>query len=125
MKVFLDDLRFAPTEYDMVFRNAESFLKWLEENPDQEITKLSLDHDLGEGLMDGYDMVKKMVLLPNKIESIQFHTDNLVGLKNMYYYIKNARDNGLMVNLKTIRTHKVNTIDGVETVSPYKLFRIG
>lgn len=125
MKVFLDDLRFAPTEYDMVFRNAESFLKWLEENPDQEITKLSLDHDLGEGLMDGYDMVKKMVLLPNKIESIQFHTDNLVGLKNMYYYIKNAIDNGLMVNLKTIRTHKVNTIDGVETVSPYKLFRIG
>ena len=32
-KVFVDDIRLAPTEYNKVFRDAESFLKWIKENP--------------------------------------------------------------------------------------------
>lgn len=119
MNIFLDDLRFAPEKYDLVFRTGESFLEWLEANPIEKIEMISFDHDLGETVIDGYETVKRMVELPNQIARVQFHTDNLIGLKNMFWYIKNAKKHGLMPALRTMNPHKISCIDGVETVVHY------
>lgn len=119
MKIFLDDLRLAPEKYDLIFRTGEELIQWVSENPDTTVELLSLDHDLGEGILDGYEMVKQMVELPNKIKRIQFHTDNLIGLRNMFWYIKNAHKHGLLPELKQLRPQKVICIDGEETIASY------
>ena len=119
MKIFIDDIRLAPEKYDLVFRTGESFLAWLKNNTSEQIELVSFDHDLGLDVIDGYELVKRMVEVPNQIERIQFHTDNLVGLKNMYMYIKNAQKYGLMPNLKKLRPKKIICIDGIETISNY------
>lgn len=118
MKIFVDDIRIAPPAYDKTFRTAEEFIQWLHKNPETKIQKLSLDHDLGENIMDGYQLVKNIVEMPNNIQKIQFHTDNMIGLKNMYYYIKNAKDAGILPNLRTVSPRKIIIINKIETVHP-------
>lgn len=124
MNIFLDDLRIAPKKYDLVFRTGESFLDWLKENPETEIELMSFDHDLGEHVIDGYETVKRMVEMPNHISRIQFHTDNLIGLKNMYMYFRSAKQHDLMPNLRRVNPHKFICIDGVESeVTFFNAFR--
>lgn len=119
MKIFVDDIRAAPSKYNKTFRTAEDFIKWLHENKDTCVSTLSLDHDLGENVMDGYQLVKTLVDIPNYIQRIQFHTDNMIGLKNMYMYLKNAKDAGVLPNLISVSPRKYIVINGVETVHPY------
>lgn len=114
MNIFLDDLRAAPEKYDLVFRTGESFLEWLEANPETEVKLMTFDHDLGEQVIDGYETVKRLVEMPNNISTVRFHTDNLIGLKNMYMYFRSAKKHGLLPNLKHINPHKFVCIDGVE-----------
>ena len=90
-KVFVDDIRLAPTEYNKVFRDAESFLKWIKENPGIELDKLSLDHDLGDGKTDGTKLVSELLNLDVKYKNVQFHTSNGEGWKNMYSKFKSAQ----------------------------------
>lgn len=117
LNIFLDDVRLKPERYDMMFKNAESLLQFLANFPDVEIKVLSLDHDLGEGIMDGYDFVKELVNLDKvpKIETIQFHTDNMVGFKNMYYYLTSAQNHGMIKPEIVIDNRKWEVVDGVET----------
>ena len=58
MKIFLDDLRPVPDEFDLVFRSGRALLKYLKENPNQHYELISFDHDLGENTLTGYDVVK-------------------------------------------------------------------
>lgn len=119
MKIFVDDIREAPSNYNKTFRTAEDFIEWLHKNPDTCVSTLSLDHDLGENVMDGYQLVKTLVDMPNCIQRIQFHTDNIIGLKNMYMYVKNAQNADVLPNLISVSPHKYVVINGVEKVNPY------
>ena len=94
MKIFLDDLRPVPDEFDLVFRSGKAMLKYLKENPNQHYELISFDHDLGENTLTGYDVVKEIVDdldINFTFDRIQFHTANVVGFRNMYYYLVNAQ----------------------------------
>lgn len=94
MKIFLDDLRPVPDEFDLVFRSGKALLKYLKENPNQHYELISFDHDLGENTLTGYDVVKAIVDDLNinfTFDRFQFHTANVVGFRNMYYYLVNAQ----------------------------------
>lgn len=122
MKIFVDDLRLVPEVYDKAFTSGEDFIQWLSENPNTEVELLSLDHDLGQDVMDGYTLTRELVSLENNIKNVQFHTDNIIGLKNMYYYLTNAKKHGMLPNMENIYGHKVECIDGKESIVPYKIF---
>ena len=94
MKISLDDLRPVPDEFDLVFRSGKAFLEYLKENPNQHYELISFDHDLGENTLTGYDVVKEIVDdldINFTFDRIQFHTANIVGFRNMYYYLVNAQ----------------------------------
>lgn len=116
MKLFLDDIRATPDKYDLSFKNCEDLIQWVKENPTVEVELLSLDHDIENRTYDGSAMCRELVELENNIQSIQFHTDNFQALKNMYSIIESANRVGLMPNLTYINPHKVNVIDGEETM---------
>lgn len=112
---FLDDLRTAPDDFHE-FETAEILLAVLKIFPkDEEINILSIDHDLGEGVMDGYDFVKALCALDHipPIKEIRLHTDNMVGFKNMYYYLTNAQQHGILDSNIKIDKRKWEVIDGV------------
>ena len=101
MKIYLDDVREAPEGWILI-RTGESLIAILRAQ-EGKIEALSLDHDLGEGKMSGYEVLKWMeaqVFLygykPPK--TILIHSDNPVGRKNMkaaiksiYKYAKNLQ----------------------------------
>ena len=98
IKISVDDIRAIPDGYDLLFLNPENFISWRKDNSEIGISELSLDHDMGLDYMDGYYLVKYMVheysMNIGSIERIQFHTDNMIGLKNMYCYLESAKNMG-------------------------------
>lgn len=79
-KLYLDDIRIGPKDYSTI-TNPQYFIELLEKC---EITDISLDHDLGLGVMTGYDVAKTMVeknIYPSR--SINIHSSNPVGVQNM------------------------------------------
>lgn len=90
MKVWLDDERPMPPEFDIWLRTADSAIRILRVGG---ITRISLDHDLGEKLT-GYDVAKfieeaayKKTLAPMEVT---IHSANAVGRKNMEVAIRRA-----------------------------------
>ena len=88
MKLFVDDERHPfnvvanPNDW-IVVRNVED--AWLiVQSLHKFITEMSLDHDLGEGRLTGYDLLLKMAeenIWP--IKSIYIHSMNPVGRERM------------------------------------------
>lgn len=93
MKIFLDDVRFVPSQFDKFFRSAESLIAFFEENPSLHIEELSLDHDLGLGKLNGAEFTKILVEhFPDlKIDYIRLHTANTIGWRNMYSILTSAK----------------------------------
>ena len=116
VKISVDDIRAIPDGYDLLFLNPENFISWRKDNQEIIISELSLDHDMGLDYMDGYDLVKYMVndesMNINKIEYIQFHTDNMIGLKNMYCYLESAKKHGAIGKEIIVEKEKINLING-------------
>lgn len=110
IKIFVDDERPIPVGYTHLFRDGESFLEWLSLNINENIYLLSLDHDLGDNKIDGYELVKRLVELNPKILKVQFHTSNFEGFKNMGYYLLNAKSSGLIQNIDEIHKHKITVL---------------
>lgn len=106
VNIYLDDLRPLPKEFDLLFKTGEDLLEYLKHSGNQAVGIISLDHDLGMGVMDGYDFVKNMVHLPVDINEIQLHTDNLVGFRNMYYYLTNAQAHDVLAERTVISPYK-------------------
>ncbi|WP_307976742.1 cyclic-phosphate processing receiver domain-containing protein [uncultured Streptococcus sp.] len=106
LKIFVDDERPYPVGYNKVYRDGESLLMFLRENKDVKISLLSLDHDLGEDKMDGYELVKQLVELNPNISKIRFHTSNIVGFHNMGNYLINAKKAGEATGIKEIVPNK-------------------
>lgn len=85
MKVYLDDIRNPKSEGWFVVRTAEEAIELLDRNV---VTHMSLDHDLGEGLKTGYDVIlyieQKIRTDPNFVlPEISVHSANPVGVRNM------------------------------------------
>ena len=123
IKISVDDIRAIPDGYDLLFLNPENFISWRKDNPEITISELSLDHDMGLDYMDGYDLVKYMVhedsMNIGSIERIQFHTDNMIGLKNMYCYLESAKKHGAIGKEIIVEKEKINLIDGKLSYSGY------
>jgi hypothetical protein len=80
MKLYLDDVRNAPDDSWMVVREYYEFMGILQRDWDK-ITKISLDHDLGDENRNGYDVLcyiedyvhdEKLTCIPK----IHIHTAN-------------------------------------------------
>lgn len=119
VNIYLDDLRPLPKEFDLLFKTGEDLLEYLTHSGNQAIGIISLDHDLGMGVMDGYDFVKNMVHLHVDINEIQLHTDNLVGFRNMYHYLTNAQRHGLLSTHTHISPYKYHYQNGRLTGKTY------
>lgn len=116
-RIFLDDIRFVPQGYNLVFRNGEDLIKYLQEHPNEHYELISFDHDLGQNVMDGFDVVKEIVnneKINFTFDKFQFHTDNLTGFINMFYYLISSRKNNVISEKGLIDPFKHTYIDGVE-----------
>lgn len=94
MKVFIDDLRKLPDDFDLLFRSGEDFIHYLIKNPNQHFELISFDHDLGEFNINGYELIKELVNnneIKFTFDKIQFHTSNIIGFENMWHYLYNAQ----------------------------------
>ena len=113
VNVFVDDLRKCPDNY-LLFRTAEEFIEYLTNNPETKINVLSLDHDLGLEVMDGYELVKNIYYqFPElHIQEVRLHTDNGIGFRNMYHYFVSAMDNNALPNVKYVSPNVYDVIDG-------------
>lgn len=90
MKIFLDDIRNPPTDDWTVFRTAEDLISFLTEvmPVGDVVEEISLDHDLGEGVMTGYDFLnwlEQEVFEKGEpvVERLSIHSANPVGRQNM------------------------------------------
>lgn len=85
MKIWLDDLRDAPSGWVWI-KMTEFFIPFLNEHWER-VEELSLDHDLGEMHQTGYDAVKwieeEVFHGRHAPFSIKVHSDNGPGRKNM------------------------------------------
>lgn len=91
MNLWLDDERPMPEGYDYHARTAEEAIQLIQQG---KVNKLSLDHDLGEGL-SGYDVVKVIEegAFMKTIAPIELsvHSQNCVGVYNMLAGIAQAK----------------------------------
>lgn len=90
MKIYLDDIRNPKTDGWTVVRTAEDAIRFLDTG---EVTEMSLDHDLGEGLKTGYDVV---LYLEYKVHTdpdfvlpeVNVHSANPVGVRKMEFALR-------------------------------------
>ncbi len=86
MKIWLDDLRPVPEEYEGVKSVNEAIALIEEAERDGiEIEVLDLDHDLGDYYCEGGDGIKLLDWLAERetFYPIEIHTSNPVGRANM------------------------------------------
>ncbi len=101
MKVWLDDERPMPKDYDAHAKTAAEAIKLLSGG---DVTRISLDHDLGDGNKTGYDVAKWIAekAYRSAIPPLGWtlHTANPVGRDNMKAALLNAdkywRKNGML-----------------------------
>lgn len=91
MRFFLDDVRDPPDDSWRVFRIPQEFLLALAIHWDK-IDAISLDHDLGESVMTGYDVVCEIERMAHRVDNCPFeilvHSQNPVGRANIDRAVK-------------------------------------
>lgn len=95
--IFLDDIRTPPVGY-VHCEEINSVLHYLKLG---NVIGMSLDHDLGENLPTGYDLVKRMVefnLWPE--EFIYIHSANVVGAINMRSTLERYAPKNVSIEIK-------------------------
>ena len=90
--IWLDDLRPMPADFDIHVKTAKDAIEFITAG---NVTKISLDHDLGEPENgDGYQVAKAIESLAyaGAIPPLQWaiHSGNPVGRKNMTAALTNA-----------------------------------
>lgn len=92
MRVWVDDVRPKPDDYDVWLKNADVTIRTLRTCC---VTHLSLDHDLGDDVKTGYDVAKfieeaayKKILAPLEVV---VHSANPVGRRNIERALDRAR----------------------------------
>lgn len=91
IKVWLDDVRPMPEHFDVHVRTAEEAIMLL---CTDSVSEISLDHDLGEGKTDGYQVAKFIeegaFMGTRHRMKVFIHTDNAAARPRMVAAIKNA-----------------------------------
>lgn len=91
MKVWLDDERKMPEDYDVWVKDAAWAKKLIDEG---EVTFISLDHDLGENSGTGYDVACHIEMLVSngqiKMPKWSCHSQNPVGKKRIVEAMESA-----------------------------------
>lgn len=96
MKVYLDDdleYRITPEGYTR-FTTGEELINYVDKY-DPTIDTISFDNDLGEDILEGYDVVKYMILNDWRVSNVIVHSANIVARKNMESYILSANRAGV------------------------------
>lgn len=92
MKVYLDDVRPKPKEFDVIVRTPDEAIELLKTG---KVTHISLDYDLGSDGDEGEvvaNWIEEQAYLGNlQPIVVYFHTDNPVGRKRMMQAIQNAQ----------------------------------
>ncbi len=86
MKIWLDDIRPAPDGF--IWAHDLFELAALLETHKDQIELMSFDHDLGDGIPDGYMIIKWLAehYLNRWPETIRVHSANPPGAKNIRCY---------------------------------------
>jgi len=92
MKIFIDDIREVNDNKWIIFRTYEQFIPFFINNY-KIIDLISLDHDMGNNKMTGYEFLNwlesKIFHVEFKnVPNIQIHSQNPVGRINMNKVIK-------------------------------------
>lgn len=89
-KIFLDDIRIPLDESWVILKSYSEFIDFIVTHDFNEISEISLDHDLGlldETEKTGHDVAKWLIeySLDNEVNLplIRVHSANPVGVKNM------------------------------------------
>lgn len=123
INIFLDDLRACPDDF-LCFRTGESLIAYLQKHPNQKYGIISFDHDLGQNIMDGYQVIRKIVNDPSiefVFDEFRVHSDNLTGARNILRYLENACLYDAFPSSGFINPYKYNCINGEFTSAEYKL----
>ena len=106
IKVWLDDERTAPLGWHH-FYTAESMIAFFEAyKGEYNVTCITLDNDLGDNALEGYDVVKRLVGLGISAKWWNIHSENVVAADNMHNYLSSAMyyhmiNNAAITNYKT------------------------
>jgi len=84
INVYLDDFRPCPNGF-VLAKNVEECLELL---ASYQVNILSLDHDLGVGEPNGYDLVQRMVEHGYYANEIYLHSSSAIGRTNMYQLLE-------------------------------------
>jgi len=97
LKIYLDDIRSPVDSNWLVVRSVDDFKKRVL-STSVPITELSLDHDLGDKVPDGYDAAKWFVEyamdneeIAQNLKIVIAHSDNTPGRENIAAYFESAK----------------------------------
>lgn len=95
--IFIDDDRECPKNYIQI-KDSNQVIEKL--RTIDKINIISFDHDMGLTKLSGYDLIKNILeTAPNlfdKINIVSFHTNNMVGGRNMCQILINAQKHGII-----------------------------
>lgn len=117
LKIFLDDdalYRSNPTNF-LRFYSGEELIQFFENELNQnEIDYISFDNDLGQDILEGYDVVKYM--MNHNIQSTEYniHSANNVAASRMKSYIESA------IKMKVVNNAKITMLNNQELLNKFK-----
>lgn len=99
-KIFFDDDRQDMDDWTTM-RTSPQLLYFLTHNDKSiPVDILSMDHDIGNDKLSGYELLKEIIDTHpeafDAIKEIRFHTNNMVGGRNMYSLMTNAKKMGVI-----------------------------
>lgn len=92
MNIIIDDdlnNRQTPKSFTR-FTTGNDLLAFMKKNPETIIEHITFDNDLGDGLPEGYDIVKTMVNDQWQVKEINLHSANIIAVRNMISYLQSA-----------------------------------
>lgn len=91
MRIYLDDVRPLPGDFDVLMKHPEEVIAALKTG---KVTVVSLDNDLGPGIPEGKIVAKWIEEAAFKGElkrlKVYVHTDNIVARQEMRMALRNA-----------------------------------
>lgn len=108
MKIYLDDIRETPEGWTLA-KNLTELKEIIEQvkKRGEKIESISFDHDLGEGEIDGYGVMKWLSeTYPEYLvgeTTCEFHSANPVGRENMEKFLEFCQKNKVELLEKKIQ----------------------
>lgn len=88
MKLWMDDVREAPDGWQLKSTVVDALVRIINLENWTPVTELSLDHDMGAGNPNGYDLLYCMARLHLTVPKITVHSMNPEGAEQMRAFIE-------------------------------------